>query len=382
MHRRHFLTSVAGAAAVLALKPVVGSQAAASSKTLVVIELAGGNDGLNTFIPYTDPTYLKLRPDLGIKDGVAVSSTVALHPALASWKPLIEQGQMAVIQNVGYPNPDLSHFRSKAIWQSASLEPNPSTGWLARYLDSTQAQTNDAIFLGAEYPLALMGDQSRYLHLAPNLAINAEGSLGQAIQNIYAEAQSNTLAEQIRQTVLESTDAVKELLQDLDQRVATRGYPRNGRSGRLLALTGHLIESGASVIYITVGGWDTHANQANPHQRLLEQLGQSVTALYQDLQAQGQDQQVLIMLQSEFGRRPAQNGSGGTDHGTAGPVILLGNVKGGFYGGDPNLNSLVEDNLPMAIDFRSVYAEILQQWLQVDPEAILNGSFPQVGVLA
>lgn len=379
MHRRQFLSTLSAAAAILALTP--RSRAQTGSPTLLVIELAGGNDGLNTFIPYADPNYLQLRPDLGIRDGIPISSTLALHPALESWQGVLEQGEMAVIQNVGYPNPDLSHFRSKEIWQSASLG-SPDSGWLARYLQTTQGDLTDGVFLGDEYPLALMGEGTRYLHLAPNLVVRAEGRLGQAMQALYSSPHRDPLAEQVRLTVVESTAAVDQLAQQVEQQVISQGYPQ-GNVGRQLALVGQLIESGAQVVYLTIGGWDTHTNQRGRHDRLLDQVGPGLTALHQDLRSRGLDRQVVVMVQSEFGRRPAQNGSGGTDHGTAGPVILMGGaVRGGIYGGDPALDSLVEGNLPLQVDFRSVYTEVLAQGLGVNPAGIIEGAFPTLGVLA
>ncbi len=379
MDRRQFLTTLTAAATILALVPQ--RQTRAATPTLLLIELSGGNDGLNTFIPYTDPNYRRLRPTLALQDGIPGSSTVALHPALSTWQPLIEQGEIAVILNVGYPNPDLSHFRSKEIWQSASLG-SPDSGWLARYLEMRQASTTEAVFLGDEYPLALSSEGSRYLHLAPNLVVRAEGQLGQAIQTLYSTPNADPLVEHVRRTVLESTQAVDQLLQDLEQRVARQGYPP-GSLGQQLALTGRLVDSGTQEVYLTIGGWDTHTNQAGRHARLLEQLGPGLSALQRDLQSRGLDQQVLVMVQSEFGRRPAQNGSGGTDHGTAGPVILMGKgVKGGFYGGDPALDSLVNGNLPMQIDFRQLYAEVLARGLGGDPAVVLGDAFPPLGILA
>jgi uncharacterized protein (DUF1501 family) len=378
MDRRQFLIAMAAATAILALPS--GRSRAASKKTLLVIELAGGNDGLNTFIPYRDSNYLRLRPTLGMQDGIPVTETVALHPALADWQPLLEQGKLAVIQNVGYPDPDLSHFRSKAIWQSGLLS-SPTTGWLARHLDSTQAQAQDAVFLGGEYPLALMGEQSRYLHLAPQLLVNADGPLGQAMAELYASPSSHPLAERIRQTVLQSQAAVQRLLADAERNGTRAGYSQDP-AGRLLALSSRLVDTGAEVIYLTLSGWDTHTHQLARHGRLLQTLGQGLTALHQDLVDKGLEDQVLVMVQSEFGRRPAENGSGGTDHGTAGPVILMGPVRGGFYGDDPALDSLEQGNLPYQIDFRHVYAEILQGWWHTDPSSILEISPQPIGVLA
>jgi uncharacterized protein (DUF1501 family) len=379
MKRRDFLTTMT-AAALLAASST--SAANKNQKTLLVIELAGGNDGLNTFIPYQDPNYYRLRPTLGIKDGIPVSSTVALHPSLKDLKPILEAGRLAVVQNVSYPNPNLSHFRSKDIWQSANPQGSTSTGWIARYLESVNAKTADAVFLGEEYPLALTGNKSdRYLQLSPGLAVRSKGRLGQAIQALYSSPQSDPIAEKIRRTVLESEEAIKKLSQDLNQRIATSGYASTPL-GRQFALMGRLLESNPKVLYMTIGGWDTHTRQEQAQKRLLEQLSLGLAALDRDLKSRGMDQNVLIMVQTEFGRRPAQNGTGGTDHGTASPVILLGNVRSGFYGGNPALDSLEDGNLPVKVDFRSIYAEILNRWYKADPKTILANNFPAIGFLA
>ncbi len=378
MQRRTFLEMLFSATTLLALNPT--SALGKDQKTLLVIELAGGNDGLNTFIPYADSNYLRLRPRIGIKEGIPVSHSVALNPGLKDLKPLLESGQLAVIQNVGYPNPDLSHFRSKEIWQSAHPQGSVDSGWLARYLEAIKAKTSEAVFLGDEYPLALTGSRTRYLELSPNLGLKTQGKLGQAIQEAYQVPQKQLMAEKVRQTVLESTQAVRDLARDVDQRVQRQGYPQ-GDLGRQLALVSRLLEVGPKVIYLTIGGWDTHVNQVQRHQRLLEQVGKGLSALNQDLKARGLDKNILTMVQSEFGRRPTENVSGGTDHGTAGPVWLIGPVRAGFYGGEPALDSLQKGNLPMHVDFRSVYAEILDRWLGMPSKRILSGSFPGVGVL-
>lgn len=379
MKRRDFLVTMTATTALAIANPMFG--AGKNRKTLLVIELAGGNDGLNTFIPYKDANYLKLRPSLGIKNGIPVSATVALHPALKDLKPILDSGRLAVVQNVSYPNPNLSHFRSKEIWQSAHPQGSTDTGWLARYLESVGAKSADAIFLGEEYPLALTGDRDRYLQLSPNLAVRRTGKLGQAIQAMYDTPQALPLAEQVRRTVLESEAAVKKLAKDLAKRIADRGYAKTP-IGSQFAIAGRVLEANPQVLYLTIGGWDTHVGQAQRQQRLLEQLGLGLAALNRDLQATGRDKDVLILVQSEFGRRPAQNGSGGTDHGTTGPVILLGPVKPGFYGGDPALDSLVSVNLPVKVDFRSIYGEILRRWENKDPKIILGKDFPSIGFLA
>jgi len=377
-NRRNFLTAVGATALLVAVEPLFAR--ANNQRTLLVVELAGGNDSLNTFIPYRDPNYLRLRPSLAIKDGIPVSPEVAFHPALKDLKPLLDQGKLAIIQNVGYPNFSQSHFRAKDIWQSGSPQGSPDSGWLGRYLESTKAQAVDAIFLGDEYPLALMGKSDRYLQLSPRLASQTSGRLGQAIQAVYGQRQANPLAEQVRRRVLESQQAIATLTRDLKRSNAASSYPQN-RVGQQMATISRILRTRPQVIYLTIGGWDTHTNQARRHQVLLEQLSTGLAALYNDLRSQGLEQQLLTLIQTEFGRRPAQNGSGGTDHGTAGAVVLIGNVRGGFYGGMPALDSLVNGNLPMQVDYRAIYGEILSKWLKADTKAVLDQSFSPVGFL-
>ncbi len=384
MNRRDFLTLMSLSAVLAATNSnsnTSANAAAKTQKTLVVVELAGGNDGLNTFIPYRDPNYLRLRPTLGINDGIPVSSTVALNPALMPFKSILEAGRLAVIQNVSYPEPNLSHFRSKDIWQSAHPRGSTDSGWLARYLESAQAKTADAVFLGEEYPLALTSEKGdHFLQLSPGLAVKNKSKLGQAIQALYHTVQANPMAEEIRRTVLENEEAIQKLSQDLNQRIASNGYAQTA-IGRQFALLSKLIESSPQVLYMTIGGWDTHTQQRQNQGRLLGQLSLGIAALDQDLRSRGLAKNVLIMVQSEFGRRPAENGTGGTDHGTAAPVILVGDVRAGFYGGDPALDSLVNANLPVQVDFRAIYAEILSKWYGANPEPILGGKFAGVNFL-
>ncbi len=381
MNRRDFLTLMSSTAAMAILAPSRTSAAQSSDrKTLVVIELAGGNDGLNTIIPYNDANYRKLRPTIAIKDGIPISNQTAFHPALKDLKPVFDQGRIAIVQNVSYPNPNLSHFRSKEIWQSAHPQGASDTGWLARYLTNVQAKTADAIFLGEEYPLALTGNGDRYLQLSPRLGVQQRGKLGEAMRAVYSTPQGSEFAEQIRRSVLESEAAIKQLTQNIDKRLDEHSYPKTA-IGRQFALLARVIESQPKVVYLTIGGWDTHTGQVRRHQQLLGDLGSGLAALNRDIQAHSMQKNVLVMVQSEFGRRPAENGNGGTDHGTAAPVMLLGNVRGGFYGGTPALDSLVQGNLPMQVDFRSIYAEILNQWEGVKAATILDQDFPKIGIL-
>jgi uncharacterized protein (DUF1501 family) len=377
--RRSFLSTAAATALLVSLEPLLARPS--QQRTLLLIELAGGNDTLNTFIPYRDRNYLSLRPTLGIRDGIPITDKVALHPALKEWKSLFDRGAMAIVQNVGYPNFSLSHFRAKDIWQSAAPQGSPDSGWLGRYLESAKAKAADAVFLGEEYPLALMGRRDRYLQLSPRLGMQTSGKLGQALQAVYGTPQGNPLAEKVRLSVRENQRAITNLTQDLPGRTNTNAYPRNP-VGRQMALVRRILSARPDVVYLSLGGWDTHANQPRRHQTLLEQLGASISALYRDLQTQGLERQVLTVIQTEFGRRPAQNGSNGTDHGTAGSLVLLGGtVRGGLYGGQPALDSLVQGNLPMHVDFRAVYGEILTEWFQANPRSALEQTFAPLGLL-
>lgn len=381
MNRRDFLILMSSTAVMAILAPSCTSAAQSSDrKTLVVIELAGGNDGLNTIIPYNDPNYRRLRPTIAIKDGISISNQAAFHPALKDLKPVFDKGRMAIVQNVSYPNPNLSHFRSKEIWQSAHPQGASDTGWLARYLTDVHAKTVDAIFLGEEYPLALTGDGDRYLQLSPRLAVQQRGKLGEAMRVVYNNPQGSELAEQVRRSVLESEAAIKKLTKDIDKRVDDHSYPKTA-IGKQFALLARVLESQPKVVYLTIGGWDTHTGQVRRHQQLLGDLGAGLAALDRDIQAHNMQKNVLVMVQSEFGRRPAENGNGGTDHGTAAPVMLLGNVRGGLYGGSPALDSLVQGNLPMQVDFRSIYAEILNRWEGFSAATILDQDFPKIGFL-
>jgi uncharacterized protein (DUF1501 family) len=383
MKRREFLaTSALAAASAIAPSAYPSFGASSNRGTLLIVELSGGNDGLNTFIPYTDPNYLRLRPTLGIQNGIPVSSTVALHPEMADLKSLLDAGRLAVIQNVSYPNPNFSHFRAKDIWQSAIVPGYEYSGWLGRFLASEKAKKVDAVFLGEEYPLALLGKTNeRYLQYSANLLVNSSGNLGKAMLALYDLPQTTPLAEQVRLDVIENKSAVEKLAADLSRRVANNDYPQTP-IGNQFALMAKILESRPRVAYLTVGGWDTHVDQLSKQGYLLGQVSKSLAALDRDLTSKGLSQNVLTLVQSEFGRRPAQNGSGGTDHGSAAPVMVIGAVRGGFYGGDPALDSLVDNNLPMQVDFRRIYAEILQLWEGIVPNTILNGDFARVGFLA
>ena len=379
MKRRDFIATLTGVAILSTMRPAFS--AGSDQKTLMIVELVGANDGLNTFIPYTDANYFNLRPTLGIRDGIPLSSEVALNPAMASLKDIFDRDRMAIIQNVSYPNPSLSHFRSRDIWYSAQTQGTPYSGWLARYLTSVQADTADAVFLGDEYPLTLIGEKGeRYLQLAPGLSVKLSSTFNKSVLSLYDAPQGIPAIEELRQALNKNRQAVDRITQDLASRTARNGYP-SGTIGQQFALAGTILESLPKVLYVAIGGWDTHTDQLNRQKNLLGPVTQSLAALQRDLKDSGLEDNVLIMVHSEFGRRPAQNGTGGTDHGTAGSVMVFGKVRGGFYGGQPPLDSLIDGNLPVGIDFRRIYAEVLREWEGVDPKVALSQDFDAIHFL-
>ncbi|MCS6958676.1 MAG: DUF1501 domain-containing protein [Pseudanabaenaceae cyanobacterium SKYGB_i_bin29] len=382
MKRRTFFT-LAALTTFASIWQARAQNLSSKQRTLLVVQLVGGNDGLNTCIPYRDPNYIRLRPSLAIKDGIPITSQIALHPSLEKLKPLFDAQKLTIVQNVSYPNPSLSHFRSQDIWQSGQLTEGSISGWLARYLSTIKADTADAVFIGDEYPLALLGAKDeRYLQLSPNLRLATGDKVGRAVQVAYNVTQSHPLAEVVRQAVLAGQAAVDQFQSKVNQKTNSGDYPQDN-IGNQFAFASVVLEALPPIVYLTVGGWDTHVNQLPQHQRLLKSVGDSLAALMNDLKTRGSDGNVLIMVQTEFGRRVAQNGSGGTDHGTATPVFFLGNnLKGGILGGQPNLDSLVNGNLPWQIDFRSLYAETIDRWLHGNSVDILGGSFPYVEFLA
>lgn len=377
-----------------------GLPAIPSGKTLVVVELSGGNDGLNTVIPYADAGYAKVRPTIGIPgtDVVKVSANVGLHPSLGPLKKLYDQGHLAVINGVGYPNPNRSHFHSMDIWQTADPETDirERTGWLARYFDGDghfKGNPLSGITLGSSLPLALFaqnaptsviggGQDYAFRGDAPDKKKRLEalkalystgtvaGSNAEFVRNVGAEAYA-------------STEELKKAFRDYDTKSGDGAkYPLNNGFAASLQTVAKLITGGVGsrVYYLTMGGFDTHANQPRLHANLLGQLADGLAAFYQDLSQQGRAQDVTVMTFSEFGRRVKENGSSGTDHGAASALFVLGGgVKGGVYGDSPSLADLDDGDLRFHTDFRSVYATLLDNWLGAKSQAILGGPFPHLG---
>jgi uncharacterized protein (DUF1501 family) len=410
LNRRDFLRStlVACGASVpvflarSAFTLAAGPADASKGRILVVLQLDGGNDGLNTVVPYRDDEYRKYRPRLKIgSDRVhKIDDRMGFHPALRSFADLLNKQQLAVVQSVGYPNPNRSHFESMAIWHAAQLKPAAETpGWLARSLDKRPAsQGGDVPALhisDALLPQALVGSQQHVPSLVSleqfrrRLGVpEASGAQMQrtALDQIIGQAGGppGSLLEFIeRSTTITYTSSAR-LEGVLRGQAAPTGYSDFYGLAQRFKLIAQLIKAGltTSIYYTQLGGFDTHANQAGTHDNLLREVGDSLKAFFEDLNKSGEGKRVLVLVFSEFGRRVRENASGGTDHGTAAPVFLLGpGVKPGLHGPCPDLQNLADGDPKHAIDFRQVYATVLDQWLGCPSEAVLGERFKPLPVL-
>ena len=365
---------------------------------LVVVQLAGGNDGLNTLIPHGDPLYYQARPTLAIPpDQVQpLDGYVGLSPFLKQLKARYDAGQVAVVQGVGYPNPNRSHFRAMDIWQTAVPERIEPTGWLGRYLQACSCGMEshlEAIEMGPTVQRSFwteltlvpaISSLAAFQYGAPRANPAARTYEVQALRSALAQARGRPEEEFLRQATLlalEDADTLGAVAQGYQTAVA---YPQSyfGQSLKTIAqiIAGDI---GTKVYFTTLGGFDTHAGQAPTQQRLLTDLDSSLEAFLRDLEHLGRLDDVLIMTFSEFGRRVYENGSGGTDHGTAEPLFVLGgSVQGGLHGAYSSLSELDRGDLQYTTDFRSVYGSVLEGWLGASPEPILGGSFPALPLVA
>lgn len=375
---------------------------------LVVLQLAGGNDGLNTLVPYGNDFYHRARPNLGLtgKAVLRINDDFGFHPSLTGLKSLLDDGDLAVWQGVGYPNPNRSHFRSMEIWQTATdANRVESRGWLGRYFDSQcpTCEADAAVGLVRETPQAFQGRQAHgvvfqnpkqfkrsdesagddspedamYRHMNH---LDEEGESGGSIQGLGARAMTNQTPLDFLERVALDAEASSARIRSIAARAPRNGFPAT-RLGRDLELVARLIAGGLStrVYYLSHGGFDTHRNQAGAHERLLRELGDAVQAFCADLKSQGNLSRVALLTFSEFGRRVSENASGGTDHGTAAPVFIAGGgLRAGLFGTAPDLHPdrLDQGDLVHTLDFRSVYATLLERHLRAPSAPILGRPFP------
>lgn len=403
--RRRFLQATLGSATLVASGPWVprwlvrSAQAAVEQaggeKVLVVLELSGGNDGVNTVIAHGDEGYARHRSVLRIPAAqvLGVADGVGLHPAMGGFAELLEEGHLAIVQGVGYPNPNRSHFRSMDIWHSAQPEQEqPRDGWLGRCLDARPPRGGrydvPALHVGDnELPLALASRQTAVpsVDSIEGFRLRADGGVAPATLRALAEHErsGDGLLDFVQRSALAAYASSQQVQEALAQPRGRAAYPGSRLAGKLRTIA-QLIDAGLGtrIYYLSQGGYDTHANQLPTHANLLGELASSVRAFCRDLAERGHLDRVLVLGFSEFGRRVEENASRGTDHGTAAPVFLAGGrVQAGLVGAHPSLTDLEQGDLKFHTDFRRVYATILERWLDCTSEAVLEGHFEPLALV-
>jgi uncharacterized protein (DUF1501 family) len=380
---------------------------------LVILQMAGGNDGLNTVVPFANDHYHRARSRLAFKSKsvLKINDELGFHPSLAGFKALYDAGQFSVIQGVGYPNPNRSHFRSTDIWQTASDSNQfERHGWLGRYFDNACKGSDPTVgvSVGRQMPLAFAGksalgvsldnpqnyrfistdkpgadetammeDTFRKLNTNEN---SSEANSGATIGALSGSAmREGSSLDYLERTALDAQISSEKILA-ASSKVQNNGEYPVSQLANSLKLVARLIGGGlpTRVYYVSQGGYDTHTNQSGAHDRLLRDLGDSVKAFMDDIHAQGNRERVLLMTFSEFGRRVSENASGGTDHGAASVMFVAGNkVKAGLVGQYPGLApaDLLNGDLKFTTDFRSVYAGILENWLRTQSAPVLKRKF-------
>jgi uncharacterized protein (DUF1501 family) len=386
-----FLAASAGAQTLPALGSSIDPR-----NVLLVIAMGGGNDGLNTIVPYADDTYYRARPTIGVgaRTVLKIDDRIGLNPAMTALEDLYKEGNVAIVQGVGYPNPNRSHFEATQIWETASPNVPSNSGWLGRYLDTTARRSASpksadlfaAVSLGDTIPTAL---------IAQHVDVPAIGALAAFGYNSGKDSASRQTAgtlfdgakpgqspylgllQNTARNALHGGDVLKSKLASYQGAVT---YPSDPFAQQL-RLAAQIVASdiGTRIIFVSIGSFDTHAGQRAQQDRLLGYLANGLRAFYADLAAHGMHDRVLALTFSEFGRRVTQNASNGTDHGTAMPLFILGGkVKGGLYGTHPSLDDLEDGDLKWGIDFRSVYATVLERWLGHDPSGIIAGTYDRL----
>lgn len=418
--RRRFLGGMAMLSAAASVPGFVGATSEAYADTdwytaskpgvpegrvLVVVQLSGGNDGLNTIVPFGDDDYNRSRPGIRIKNAIKLDEAngIGLNPALRPLHEMLSQGQAAIVNGVGYPNPNRSHFKSMDIWHSARLQEKDmrGKGWVGKALDTAYPMDRNGVVsdaagmacvsLGNKTPMAVQGG-----HVKPIAFQNANAFQwsGHGVHEVVSDGYKQINDHQaevdvadplafVQRTAMDAQVASSKVRQAVKGETETR-FPKHPLA-RQLSMVAKMIraELPTRVYYVTLGGFDTHAQQSNKHTQLLTQFAQSMKAFYDELHKTGHDGRVVSLAFSEFGRRLRQNASGGTDHGVAGPSFVFGPaVKQGLHGAYPSLTNLDQGDLVHTTDFRSVYADILDNWMAIDSAKALGGRFEHLGLFA
>jgi len=399
--RRSFLTltgvTAAGALAVGATRVNWDSLMSAAAENpldpnagvLVVVTLYGGNDGLNTVIPAGDKAYQDARPELAYQpeEVLDLGEGLGLNPGMKGLKGLWDERKLAVVRGVGYPKPDHSHFRSMAIWQTASPDTSVPTGWLGRWLDTSGADPLRAVSVEPVLPPLLAGESTAAASMPVSGLVLPKGELGNAFAALGTPVPGeDPWRARASRSIGDLHDAVRVLggaahdasEKDDEDEQRNKGASAGGRSdlAAQLDLVAGLVEAGVPTraYSVSLGGFDTHSDERGTQQRLLTELDAALTPFVRRLQGSDRGKQVTVLVYSEFGRRVRANASEGTDHGTAGPMFVLGeHVQGGFHGEQPSLTDLDNDDLKATTDFRDVYATVLGDVLGADPGRVLSG---------
>ncbi|MCX6438997.1 MAG: DUF1501 domain-containing protein [Actinobacteria bacterium] len=395
--RRKFLKLTTGAVAVGAAanfltlddiaEAAINRPLAAGTPILVMVTLYGGNDGLNTVIPYKDPVYFSSRPSISYKAEtmLPLDAELALNPSMGGIKSLWDQKKVAIIRGVGYPKPDHSHFSSMAKWQSASPEKHISSGWLGRWLDSQPEDPMLAISLGSVLPPMLAGNKISGSALPLGGLVIPKGTFAAQCIQLSKPLQSDSALMAAAATSMRNLFSVSTSIQPVLKSPApvaldlptVNGGNAGGDSNlsQQLDVVAKLIAAGSptKVWSVSLGGFDTHANEANAQAELLGVVSSGITRFMSQLKSTTRSNDVTVVVYSEFGRRVKGNASQGTDHGTSGPMFVIGEkINGGFYGDQPSLSKLIDGDLAVTTDFRDVYATILESILKSPAEQALG----------
>lgn len=391
-NRRRFLGQ--GSAVVLGAMPSLVSRAVLADvrsqpnhegKILVVIQMSGGNDGINTIVPYADEGYAKHRNKLRLPTDrlLKIDDSVGFHPSMRAAADLLEQGKLGIVQGIGYPNPSRSHDTSMAIWHSAQVggeETLRSHGWLGQAMDTTreasirdEARDPEMVLVGDEsQPLAIQSRRSTAVTLSSLTDLRLRHPADTQPTATSNETPKSSLGQFVAQTMQNAIATASVLERNIENGTDGRAKYPSTRLGRRMQTISTMIKSGfqTPVYYAIQSGYDTHAAQLPSHSRLLREFCDASKALLDDVEASGLSDRVCVMAFSEFGRRVAENNSEGTDHGTAGPVFLAGSqVRSGLIGSMPKLTDLVDGDLQMSTDFRDVYQEVTESWLNAAPQS-------------
>lgn len=348
-------------------------------KILIVLQLTGGNDGLNTIIPVKNDLYFKYRQQIAIKNPLALNKESGIHPALTFFKTLYDNGELAIMNNVGYPDPNRSHFRSMDIWQSASKSTEYlNTGWLGRYLDHVCGDCNNpiqALEINNMLSLALKGERNKALSF-----INPNSLKNNVNENYFKDLAAShdhkeEMAAYLYQTLGSTIQNADYLVEKFDSKSTTQSYP-DTKLGKNFKTISSLIKSDINtrVYYVEMTGFDTHVNQLNRQEKQFNEINEAITSFVTDMKKSRLFDKVLLMTFSEFGRRVSQNASKGTDHGTANQMFFIsgGLKKKGHLNALPNLQNLQNGDLIFTEDFRKVYATVLNNWLNVKTNNIID----------